>query len=81
MTTFVALGDSITLGIGDRGPARAWRGWAALLAEGLREPRLHTCAGSRRAPPWPRRDQHLLGPPRWAKETPVRLIRCIAFVR
>jgi hypothetical protein len=25
MTTFVALGDSITLGIGDRGPARAWR--------------------------------------------------------
>ena len=32
MTTFVALGDSITLGIGDRGPARAWRGWAAWMA-------------------------------------------------
>jgi lysophospholipase L1-like esterase len=51
MTTFVALGDSITLGIGDpvrlepsahRGwvgragkGARGWRGWAVLLAEGL----------------------------------------------
>ena len=47
MTTFVALGDSITLGVGD--PVRlegrrAWRGWAALLAEGLREPRLHVLA-------------------------------------
>jgi len=41
MTTFVALGDSITLGIGDPAPGRAWRGWAALLAEGLPEPRLH----------------------------------------
>ena len=46
MTTFVALGDSITLGIGDRGPSRAWRGWASLLAEGLREPRLHNLAAS-----------------------------------
>ena len=39
VTTFVALGDSITLGVGD--PVRrtaAWRGWAALLAEGLPEP-------------------------------------------
>jgi len=54
MTTFVALGDSFTLGIGD--PVRtqgergdqgwAWRGWAALLAEGLREPRLHNLASS-----------------------------------
>jgi lysophospholipase L1-like esterase len=38
MTTFTALGDSITLGVGDpvRGPVgRAWRGWARLLAEGL----------------------------------------------
>ena len=54
MTTFVALGDSFTQGIGD--PVRrqggtgsrswAWRGWAALLAEGLREPRLHNLASS-----------------------------------
>jgi lysophospholipase L1-like esterase len=38
VTTFTALGDSITLGVGDpvRGPVgRAWRGWARLLAEGL----------------------------------------------
>lgn len=27
-------------------PGRAWRGWAALLAEGLREPRLHNLARS-----------------------------------
>ena len=46
MTTFVALGDSTTLGIGDRGPSRAWRGWAALLADGLRDPRLHNLAAS-----------------------------------
>jgi lysophospholipase L1-like esterase len=49
MTTFAALGDSITLGIGDPvrgdgGRGRAWRGWAALLAEGLREPSLHILA-------------------------------------
>jgi lysophospholipase L1-like esterase len=62
MTTFAALGDSITLGVGDpvraaagpacRGPAchgparrsRAWRGWAALLAGGLHEPRLRILA-------------------------------------
>jgi lysophospholipase L1-like esterase len=50
MTTFAALGDSITLGIGDpvRAPGQrtAWRGWAALLAEGLREPTLHVLAGN-----------------------------------
>jgi lysophospholipase L1-like esterase len=55
VTTFVALGDSITLGIGDPirvadpdgGPGRrAWRGWAALLAEGLRDPALHIVAGN-----------------------------------
>jgi lysophospholipase L1-like esterase len=46
VTTFVALGDSITLGIGDRGPTRAWRGWVPLLAEGLCEPRLHNLAAS-----------------------------------
>jgi len=52
VTTFVALGDSITLGVGDPvcrpgGPAggsRAWRGWAALLADGLPEPSLHNLA-------------------------------------
>ena len=49
MTTFVALGDSITVGIGDPAPVRSargrsWRGWAALLAEGLPEPRLHNLA-------------------------------------
>jgi lysophospholipase L1-like esterase len=49
MTTFAALGDSITLGIGD--PVRlpsglAWRGWAALLSEGMREPSLHILASS-----------------------------------
>ena len=49
MTTFTALGDSITLGVGD--PVRsagdkrlAWRGWAALLAESLHEPELHNLA-------------------------------------
>jgi lysophospholipase L1-like esterase len=55
VTTFVALGDSITLGVGDPvrlPPAdggrarRAWRGWAALLAEGLCEPELHNIAGN-----------------------------------
>jgi lysophospholipase L1-like esterase len=48
MTTFTALGDSITLGVGDpvRGPGRrwTWRGWAALLAEGLPDPDLHILA-------------------------------------
>jgi lysophospholipase L1-like esterase len=47
MTTFAALGDSITLGVGDpvrMAGGRAWRGWAALLAGGLREPRLHILA-------------------------------------
>ena len=61
MTTFVALGDSITLGIGDpirlepgpREPGvlrkrgkRAWRGWATLLADSLPEPDLHIVAGN-----------------------------------
>jgi lysophospholipase L1-like esterase len=55
MTTFVALGDSITLGVGDpvriKDPAggrdcRAWRGWAALLAAGLCDPMLHVVAGN-----------------------------------
>ncbi|MGO8957610.1 MAG: SGNH/GDSL hydrolase family protein [Streptosporangiaceae bacterium] len=56
MTTFVALGDSITLGIGDpvrlgpaagrRTGARGWRGWANLLADSLVDPELHIVAGN-----------------------------------
>src|SRR5262249_19957543 len=54
MTRFTALGDSITLGIGDpiRRNARAdtggraWRGWAALLAGGLPVPELHVLASN-----------------------------------
>jgi lysophospholipase L1-like esterase len=56
VTRLVALGDSITLGVGDpvrraaaggQGrPARAWRGWAALLAEGLPDPALHILAAN-----------------------------------
>ena len=50
MTTFAALGDSITLGVGDPvrvpGQRMTWRGWAALLAEGLCEPTLHNLAGN-----------------------------------
>lgn len=56
MTTFVALGDSITLGIGDpvrldpppgrRKGKRAWRGWTVLLAETLPDPALHIVAGN-----------------------------------
>ena len=54
MTRFVALGDSITLGVGDPvrvlaesgKPRRGWRGWAALLAEGLPEPALYNLAGN-----------------------------------
>jgi len=49
MTTFTALGDSITLGVGD--PVRVdgqrrrrWRGWAGLLAGSLPEPELHNLA-------------------------------------
>jgi lysophospholipase L1-like esterase len=54
VTSFVALGDSISLGIGDpirlADPAggrgqRAWRGWAVLLAEGL-DADLHIVAGN-----------------------------------
>jgi lysophospholipase L1-like esterase len=49
MTVFVALGDSITLGVGDPvgragGGRWIWRGWAALLAEGLPETELRMLA-------------------------------------
>ena len=50
MITFAALGDSITLGIGDPvaapGGQRAWRGWAALLAGSLADADLHILAAS-----------------------------------
>jgi lysophospholipase L1-like esterase len=51
MTTFAALGDSITLGVGDpvREPGRrgvTWRGWAALLADGLQGAQLHILASN-----------------------------------
>lgn len=37
---FAALGDSITLGMGDPLPSGGWRGWAALLGESLAPPGL-----------------------------------------
>lgn len=43
MTTFTALGDSITLGLGDPVPG-GWRGWAQLLADGLPAARFHNLA-------------------------------------
>lgn len=36
---FVALGDSLTEGVGDPAGDGVWRGWAALLADGLAERR------------------------------------------
>src|SRR5215471_1205576 len=44
MTTFAALGDSITLGLGDPVPGGEWRGWAVFLAEGLPGGQLHNLA-------------------------------------
>jgi lysophospholipase L1-like esterase len=45
MTTFVALGDSITVGMGDPAPdGGGWRGWAALLAASLHQPAMHNLA-------------------------------------
>jgi len=44
MTRFAALGDSITVGMGDPGPGGGWRGWAALLAGTLPQPELHNLA-------------------------------------
>lgn len=46
MTRFTALGDSITLGMGDPAPGGRWRGWAALLADGLPAGQLHNLATS-----------------------------------
>ncbi|GIH12890.1 SGNH/GDSL hydrolase family protein [Rugosimonospora africana] len=44
MTRFVALGDSITVGVGDPQPNGAWRGWAELLAGALPDAELHNLA-------------------------------------
>jgi lysophospholipase L1-like esterase len=45
MTTFVALGDSITVGMGDPAPeGGGWRGWAALLGASLHQPVTHNLA-------------------------------------
>jgi lysophospholipase L1-like esterase len=44
MTTFVAMGDSITVGMGDPAPQGGWRGFAALLAGTLPQPDLHNLA-------------------------------------
>jgi lysophospholipase L1-like esterase len=44
MTRYVALGDSISVGMGDPLPEGGWRGWPALLATGLPEPQMHNFA-------------------------------------
>jgi lysophospholipase L1-like esterase len=44
MTVFVALGDSITVGMGDPAPGGGWRGWAQLLAGTLDQPETHNLA-------------------------------------
>jgi lysophospholipase L1-like esterase len=50
MITFAALGDSITLGVGDPvrrdDGGRGWRGWAVLLAEAVPDAELHNLAGN-----------------------------------
>jgi len=46
MTTFAALGDSITLGVGDPAPGGGWRGWAAFLADSLPGGRLVNLAAN-----------------------------------
>jgi lysophospholipase L1-like esterase len=35
---FAALGDSVTVGLGDRRPGGGWRGWVAILGESLAPP-------------------------------------------
>lgn len=44
MPVFAALGDSLTVGIGDQLPDGRWRGWAGLLAECVDDVRLHNVA-------------------------------------
>ena len=43
---FAALGDSLTEGLGDPVPGGGWRGWAALLAEGIGAAGFRNCARS-----------------------------------
>ena len=43
MVRFAALGDSVTLGIGDQMPHGGWRGWAALLAGAGPPDRVELC--------------------------------------
>jgi lysophospholipase L1-like esterase len=44
MTRFAALGDSITVGMGDPVPGGSWRGWAALLGGTLPQAEVHNLA-------------------------------------
>jgi lysophospholipase L1-like esterase len=44
MTRFAALGDSITVGVGDAAPGGGWRGWAALLGGTLPQAEMHNLA-------------------------------------
>jgi lysophospholipase L1-like esterase len=44
MSAYVALGDSITLGMGDPMPDKTWRGWAALLADAMPNHDFHNLA-------------------------------------
>jgi len=44
MTRFAALGDSITVGMGDPVPGGGWRGWAMLLAGTMPQPEVHNLA-------------------------------------
>jgi lysophospholipase L1-like esterase len=44
MTRFAALGDSITVGMGDPAPGGGWRGWATLLGGTLPQPEVHNLA-------------------------------------
>lgn len=46
MTTFVALGDSTTAGVGDPMADGGWRGWAGLLADSLPTVDFHNLARS-----------------------------------
>lgn len=44
MPAFAALGDSLTVGVGDQLSDGRWRGWAGLLAESMGDVRFHNVA-------------------------------------